>query len=317
MPPKSRMRSFTIPAILLGLGSIALEREARGDDPKRSDGRAYSLASDADVSISHPDPQETPIQLTTWTRIDYSLDRKPESLDVLLHSVSLLIKRNGRVSQKSALSRKLFREMPQPGADTVDVPYEKGPAPLRAMLQGFDVPIVSLTLDANGRELGRKARIENEEVKGLMSMTDSIISLHGPFATDAASWESPVILSAGQGQSAKGTLRYEKVGEPDEGVVTVRVSGELPFTGTIAQAQLKNGRYLVSGEQLYDSSAQEWKSGKWTVTIGGQMVNPSNDKLVGTIKGTLILHMGAPETIKTPVEALRIESSRPFTKQKP
>src|SRR3954454_4231930 len=119
MRPRSGMLSAT--AVVL-LGALALD--ARGDDPKPPVGRAYSLTSDADVSISTADPQQPPIQLTTWTRIDYSLDRKPEALDVLLHSMSLTIKRDGRVMSKSAITRKLFREMPQPGADTVDIPYE-------------------------------------------------------------------------------------------------------------------------------------------------------------------------------------------------
>jgi hypothetical protein len=305
MRPRSGMLAATA-AVLL----VALSFEARGDDPKPPVGRAYSLTSDADVSISTADPQQPPVQLTTWTRIDYALDRKPEALDVLLHSMSLTIKRDGRVMNKSAISRKLFREMPQPGADTVDVPYENGPPALRTMLQVFDVPIVTVTLDANGRELGRKPRIEGEDVKSLVNTTESILSLHRPFVTGSTSWDTPVSLSAGQNQTVKGTLKFEKTGQSEEGLVTVKVSGELPLTGTIAGSQLKNGRYVVSGEQLYDPSVQEWKSGKWNMTVAAEMVNPGNDKPVGSMRGTMVLQMGAPETIRTPVDALRIEPGR-------
>jgi hypothetical protein len=311
MPMRPRSGLFLSPIAALFLGSLAFE--ARGDDPKPI-GRSYSLTSDADVSITSTDQQETPIQLNTWTRIDYALDRKPEAFDVLLHSVSLTIKRNGRVTNKSAISRKLFREMPQPGADTVDVSYENGPPALRTMLQVFDVPIVTVTLDANGRELARKPRIEKEDVKAIVNMTDSILSLHSPFIPGSTTWDTPVSLSAGQGQTIKGTLKFEKVGQTEEGQVTVRVTGELPLTGTIAGGQLKNGRYVVSGEQLYDPSAQEWKSGRWSMNIRAEMVNPSNDKPLGSMRGTMVLQMGAPETIRTPVDALRIEPSRPRPK---
>jgi hypothetical protein len=311
MPRKPWTLLRVTSAILFATTGLA----ARADDPKPPAGRAYSLTAESDAVITSPNPQDKPLQINGWTRIDYFLDRNPAALDVLVHSLALTMKQNGRLSQKTSMSRTRFRHMPQPGAETVDVPFEKGPAGLQAVLGTFDVPIVSLKLDASGREVSRNVRIEEQDkAKGLVAIAEMIVSLHAPFATGSATWEAPVSIAIGEGQSSKGTLKFEKVGQPSQGIVKVRVSGQLALTGAMGQGQFKNGLYVVSGEQLYDTAAKEWKSGKWTMNISADMVNASNDKPIGSMKGTMVVTMGAPESIKTPADALPNEPARPKVK---
>ena len=57
-------------------------------------------------------------------------------------------------------------------------------------------------------------------------MVETLLSIHTPIPTDVAFWEAPTQLAMGQGQTAKGSLRFEKEkGSAPRGLVKVKVSG--------------------------------------------------------------------------------------------
>ncbi len=82
----------------------------------------------------------------------------------------------------------------------------------------------------------------------------------------------------GHGQTAKGTLRFEKDKSSTRrtgsgGSIAVKVSGVLKAEGAVVGNFIKDGTYTVAGEQTYDPQSREWTSARWSVEIRTELAN--------------------------------------------
>ena len=71
-------------------------------------------------------------------------------------------------------------------------------------------------------------------------------------------------------------LRFEKVKSSSAlpgGLVQVKVSGLLKAEGAIVGNFIKDGRYVVTGEQHYDPKSREWKKANWSVDVTSELAN--------------------------------------------
>ena len=112
-------------------------------------------------------------------------------------------------------------------------------------------------------------------------------------------------LAMGQGNSAAGTLKFEKVGPPaaPNAPVKVKVSGDLAATATGGQAKVKKSLYSVSGEQTYDPASKGWTAAHWVIDISLELTD-LQDRPSGGSKGKLDLVMTLPvATSSLPVPA--------------
>src|SRR4030095_13376198 len=91
-------------------------------------------------------------------------------------------------------------------------------------------------------------------------------------------------VSMGNGGYAKRILSYKKrSGDPLRQPCTV--SGTLTndfFKQPGSEVTIRKARYVVTGEQTFDSAVKEWVSGRLTMDAENQMV--TQDKTFGSIK---------------------------------
>lgn len=167
------------------------------------------------------------------------------AVDVSIHSTEMGFHQGGRTVAESRISRSGFRGQLLPGTPALDVSEANAPPPLQEILATFDTTAASLLLDEDSRVLVRKVRVDGP----FRALTETLLSIHTPIPREAASWEAPTQLAMGQGQAAKGTLRFEKDRESDAregGLVKVRVSGTLKAEGAVVGRFIKNGTYYGS-----------------------------------------------------------------------
>ncbi len=95
----------------------------------------------------------------------------------------------------------------------------------------------------------------------------------------------------GHNQTAKGMLRFEKVKSSSTlpgGLVQVKVSGVLKAEGAIVGNFIKDGRYVVTGEQHYDPKSREWRNAHWSVDVTSDLANAAGIT-VAQAKGKMVV----------------------------
>jgi hypothetical protein len=256
---------------------------------------------DARLTLTQPDGGA--LEIGASTRFEYQVDRTDSTAEIGLDQLSLTIRQNGRAVQDSTMNRASFTARPRPDAPLVTIPYDKAPPGLQEMLGVFGTTIAKFTVDpADGKERSRALQVKGPLAATFSGLVDNIMSVHSRMPGDADRWESPARLTLPQGQSAKGVLTFEKVKPTAESAsATVRVSGTLDAEGAIGQAVVKGGKYVVSGEQVYDHESKRWKSARWTVEVEYTLTDPEG-KPTGVAKGPLTLTMAAPKDLPTSVD---------------
>jgi hypothetical protein len=162
--------------------------------------------------------------------------------------------------------------------------------------QMFDAPICRIRLDEHGAEISREVfETPLAEPNRRDDYIDNAMLFYPPFFADRDRWKTKRSISAGNGGRAWGELAYEKKAAAGDRV-TVKVSGEL---GT-AEFQGANGivgrnvRFVVDGEQVYDTKLKSWADG--FATIDGSQQLSHGDKPFGTAAVTMKLKFKRLET---------------------
>ena len=177
---------------------------------------------------------------------------------------------------------------------TEEVKFDAAPAELQLMLKDtFDVPMCTLEVDENGRELKRTITAP----PGAQAMVDNgvlvnAILFHAPFMRDEQKWEADAEVSMGNGGFAKGPLTYEKI-PGGEGGQKVKVTGVLTNDAfTAAGVTIKDAKYNVDGEQTYNPDVREYVAGTLNMDVSFTLELPGN--IVSNAKGTMVVKLKEP-----------------------
>ena len=106
---------------------------------------------------------------------------------------------------------------------------------------------------------------------------------HPWYAADKDEWQADMEVSTGQGL-ASGKVTYTKV-PGGKGGQAVKVSGTLTAEGVkgAGGTTIKEGKYVVTGEQTYDTTRKEWVAGKLALDISFKVAK--GDTPVGVRQG--------------------------------
>jgi hypothetical protein len=189
---------------------------------------------------------------------------------------------------ESRMTRSRFQGRLQPDAPVVKVWANEAPPRLQDILKTFDTTAATILIDEDSKVIDRKVRSTGP----FHAVTETLLSIHTPIPRDVGFWEAPTQLAMGQGQTAKGTLRFEKEKEAPAktgGVVKVKVSGVLKAEGVVVGKLIKDGTYTVTGEQTYDPSTRAWKTAKWNVEVTSELAN-AGGQTVAHARGTMTVN---------------------------
>jgi hypothetical protein len=234
------------------------------------------------------------------------------SVDLAVHSSEMKVRQNGQVVLESRMSRSRFEGRLQPDQPVTSVSTSAAPPRLQEFLRTFDTTTASLLIDDDSKVVDRKIRTDGP----LRALTETLLSIHTPIPRDVAFWEAPTQLAMGQGQTARGTLRFEKDMESvarTGGLVKVTVSGVLKAEGVVVGKLIKDGRYTVTGEQSYDPSSREWKSSRWTVAVDNELANPGG-QTVAHAQGTMLVQSKALDDSPSPAASASADRESPGAK---
>lgn len=174
--------------------------------------------------------------------------------------------------------------------DGKTVKLEDAPDQLKKLLtDSFGTPVCKLELDAIGKEAKRTILAG----PGASQMIDSgmianALLFHPWYPADQNEWQANMEVSSGQGL-ASGQATYTKI-PGGKGGQAVKVSGTLTADGVKGPNGLtvKDGKYVVTGEQTYDPARKEWIAGKMTMDVSFKMFQ--GNTAIGTAKGPLLLN---------------------------
>ena len=301
-PEASMRQPFTFLCMLFTFVSFSVCSASQAQTAEASTGRTYHLKISANMKILPPEHiKEQPVELETLARIEYLIARNENREEISIHSEAMTEKQKGQLVQETLMSRKVFRGSPTRGVPATEISFDNAPLPLQQALLSYDTPILSITMDPTGKETARRPLARGQLAKHLTELVETILSIHAPFSETETTWKVPAKLAMAQGNAATGTLTFEKPG-PDatpNAPKKVKVSGELKAAGTIGQAKVKNGRYVIQGEQTYDPISKVWKAAHWQIALSMELTD-LQDQPFGTSSGNLELVMAAIEPA-TPV----------------
>ncbi len=233
-------------------------------------------------------------------------DDRPKAagvVEIALHSAEITLRQRQQVVVQTRIRRSRFEGRLLPDAPILTVTYNESPPALRALLDRFDTAAAALALDQQGRVIDRRTRFDGP----LHPVVETLMAIHTPIPSDADAWNVPAQLAMGYGQSAQGTLRFEKVkASPDTAVaassgtapnnapIKVKVTGALKAEGAIVGNLIKGGTYKVTGEQVYDPATRDWQSARWTVEIETELA--AQGATIAHAKGKMIVESRALES---------------------
>lgn len=257
----------------LNLGLLALFVVA-GTLPSQqiTDIQKFRIQILADSTVAGGKEEKKLVAVTTY---DYVLERKGAELALRFDSVNMIVRADGNEVLETATSkeRSFTKKL---GEASVELAYAKAPPALKAMMDDtFTKPLALIQVDKTGKEVkrtitagpGAKGSIDN-------GMVINARLFHAPFP-DQDQWTAPAEVSMGSQGSAKGTLTYSKVKPGDlSDMVAVKVAGTLAnpeFKPPKSPLTIKNARYEVQGEQVFDRKLRDWQAGKLTMQITLEM----------------------------------------------
>lgn len=262
-----------------GLSDSATGADAAG----RS--RRFELTLESTLKIQRAGADVRLIE--TWNRLLYDRTRREAAVDVALHSLEMVLKEDGR----DVFSTRLGRD----GIATTrgDITKEEGAKDagpsVRRILESFDTTAMTVLLDSSGKERKRTPKITGPMAAPVLGSLDLLLALHPQFPADADRWGIPVKIALEQGRFAEGTLTFEKLASSPS-AVRVMVSGRLkPVANGSANGESRTGTYAISGEQVYDPQAREWRSAQWSMEMAFDILQ--NGKPAGGASGTIKLTM--------------------------
>lgn len=149
-----------------------------------------------------------------------------------------------------------------------EISTEKSEGVLKQQLQDcFNKPLCKIAPNAEGKrvleaskEPGARGMIEN-------GMIENIRLFHSTFYNDKAEWKNSTTMSMGNGAFATGELTYRKIPNTDLSLQKVEINGTLQGDMNHPPFQIKGAKYQITGSQEYNTSLQEWTSGKFDIQV--------------------------------------------------
>lgn len=198
---------------------------------------------------------------TTW---QYSLEKSGNKVVLSVDAIAVFAAVDGKVRMHLLANKDKMRILEN--GRWAEVSPANAPWQLREQMACYSQPICEIVLDSSGKEVERKPI----PVSGAQQLFDNgIIAtlrlFHVAFVEDSPKWEVPREISLGYGGYANGNLTYERTTGPEdlpEEHVCVSVSGKLTGNLETEVAAIKDSVFELQGEQIYDTSAGEWHSGR-------------------------------------------------------
>ncbi len=161
----------------------------------------------------------------------------------------------------------------------------------------MEAPLVVLTLDAEGGEVGREMKAE----PGYAGFVDLLRTFSPRFPRDRAEWDVEPDFLRTPDRKTEGTLHYVKrPATKGSGPIEVDISGKLIITGRYGPDEIKKAHQDVTGAQTFDPSLGEWVAGKLTILTEIDAATPQGEtrtERTATVM-TLSRREGAPEKAK-------------------
>jgi hypothetical protein len=262
------------------LSAVALAGQPAPKGGKDASEAAFKVAVRAKLTMT-VGGQEEKIEADAAFQYTWKRDGKVKTL--VVDSAEVRAVSGGREMMNAKMSRAGFEDIK--GGQTVKI--EDAPDQLKRMLtDAFGSPVCKVELDDAGKELKRTV-VAGRGAAPLIEngMVANTLMVHPWYPADKNEWQADLEVSAGQGL-ASGKATYTKV-PGGKGGQAVKVAGTLTADGVKGAGGLtiKDGKYVVSGEQTYDTTRKEWVAGKLNMDVSFKMV--MGETTVGSATGTM------------------------------
>jgi hypothetical protein len=256
---------------------------------------AYVLTIESDGAMRTGATAEN--KLTTKTEIHYRCIARGELL--ALYQVSHYFKHSidGNLMEESTATKDTLVKTTPSGKQVIDI--SKSKQEFRDYLNAvFEQPVCVLTLDNDGK--AEKVTIPESPASKSPETADLANNLqffHAQFPAAKDRWEQERTISSGM-EHPSGTLSYEKraAAKDSPDLIPVAVSGTMTFVLSGKNADKLTVSYTLTGEQVYDRAAKQWKSGKHELKFTSA-ADPAN-KIPGSYSGTATITLVAETSAK-------------------
>ncbi len=250
--------------------------------PARAQIHDYELTIESDYQVRSRE-QPKPREVHATSKISYRVEDKAGEQLVSVHAVEARVGHDEEpvLAHQMSHAKASFRQAKQPEAV---FPRAKAPPKLLQTLDDFDRPALSLQIDPDGVETGRKVLLNHDSLLVAHGLLDNCRLFHAPFPRNAERWSAPVRLSLSAGQTVEGRLAYEKIADgSDPGdAVRVRVTGELKGTATLGDSEIRNAVFKVEGEATYSAAEHAWLAGRLRVETTFDLFAPGEQPNTAT-----------------------------------
>jgi hypothetical protein len=249
--------------------------------------RHYELSIIMDVKMKAA-PSNQLATLKGSAQFRYTLKPIADGVEVSIDELAMTTEGDAAGASRFRMNRNLIEN--ERGDNRQMTERDSATPRVRAMLDTFGTKTATITLDSEGRELDRKLFVQSGPL-AQPGIVDDARTVHVRFPAKQDRWEAPVVLPMADGQAAKGTLTFEKAAPvAGEGKrVRVKVFGKLTADGKTQKAEIRNGVYNVSGEQVYDPKERDWVSASWQIESSWEMLK--DGILIATASGPIRLSL--------------------------
>ena len=262
------------------VGFVSLTCSLHAQQKKAS---SFALSIKGNVTVKAGERSQ---KLETDTKFAYTISHEKSKYQIQLDRAELEVNVDGKVIMSAVLSKDLFEDR----ANKRKLKADDAPEPLKKMLRdSYGTPIYEFEVDANFKETrgkviardGAKQTIHNGQVENARMF-------HQPFHAKSKTWKSKVKYALGNGNYATGELNFEKQAAQGD-TVPVKVSGNLIPEGQQNNLKIKNGKYVVTGMQNFNTRNNEYESGEQNIAVSFDLYQGENKMVENTGKMTLTL----------------------------
>ena len=229
---------------------------------------------------------ETRQDVVAHTELEYTWRHEERKRTVVFDAMLIRASQKGQDMMNTTLSR--TKLVSKEGGTVKEVLFKDAPAPMQSMMEdSFGVPVFHRVLNAEGQETSR----ETTAKPGAKDLVDNGIIVnallfHPLPPTGKAEWTAQTEVSMGNGGFAKGQLTYKRVeGKPGEVYAVTGTLSNEHHARAGNPVSVDHALYVVTGEQAYESTQQEWVSGNLKMKVTFEM--SAEGKVVGKANGTM------------------------------
>jgi hypothetical protein len=250
--------------------------------PKDAKDATFRVGYEARLTVSGDGLEQ---EVNADAAVDYTWKRDGKVRTLVLESFMMKAVVDGEEMMNAKMSR-AGASITKAG-QKIDIKFEDAPEDKKKILTDmFGSPICKIELDAIGREVNRTVVAD----RGLPAMLDNgaianCTMFHPWYAPDQDEWKAYIGISTVE-SVAKGTVTYKKAPGGKAGLQLVMLKGTLTDDDHTDRHgnTIIDRKYTVAGEQTYDTTREEWVTGRVTMDIYFKLAR--NDKELGTAKGT-------------------------------